>query len=261
MVNLHEMMGLALEVAGKAGRIQKDHLGKLKGYKLKGVANLVTEVDLACEEAVIGLIRERHPDHGFLAEERGAESAEAENVWIIDPLDGTTNYAHGYLRFCVSIALEVKGVVELGVVYDPVMKETYRAIRGQGSFLNDTRLEVSAVERLEDALLGTGFSYDRGARLGRSLKIFEKIIPEVQSIRRDGCAALNLCYVAAGRYDGFWELNLNPWDIAAGKLIIEEAGGRVTDLVGKASPLDKQEIWASNGKIHHELIGLVKGLA
>ncbi len=261
MVNLHDMMGLALKVAEKAGRIQKDHLGKLKGYELKGVANLVTEVDLACEETIIGMIREGYPDHGFLAEERGAERGDADNVWIIDPLDGTTNYAHGYLRFCVSIALQVKGTVELGVVYDPMMNETYRAIRGQGSFLNDTPLEVSAVERLEDALLGTGFSYDRGARLGRSLRIFERIIPEVQSVRRDGSAALNLCYVAAGRFDGFWEFHLNPWDIAAGKLIIEEAGGKVTDLGGKPVPLDKQEIWASNGKVHQELIRLVKGLA
>lgn len=254
-------MELALAAARKAGGIQKDHLGRLKSYELKGVANIVTYVDLACEKAVIGMIKMKHPDHGFLAEEGGGENPEADHVWIIDPLDGTTNYAHGYLRFCVSIALQVKGVVELGVVYDPVMDETYTAVRGEGSFLNGERLKVSAVDRLEDALLVTGFSYDRGERLGKSLRFFERIIPVVQSLRRDGCAALDMCYVAAGRFDGFWEFHLNPWDIAAGKLIIEEAGGVVTDLEGGLLPLDRMELWASNGRVHKELLDLVKGLA
>ncbi len=249
-----------MAAAREAGKIQMDNLGRLKGYELKGVADLVTEVDLACERAVIGMIRDKHPDHGFLAEEGGGENPDADCIWIIDPLDGTTNYAHGYLRFCVSIALQVKGKVELGVVYDSVMDETYTAVRGEGSFVNGERLKVSEVDRLVDSLLVTGFSYDRGARLKKSLRYFEKITPEVQSIRRDGCAALDMCYVAAGRFEGFWEFHLNPWDIAAGKLIIEEAGGVVTDLEGKPLPLDKMELWANNGKVHREFLDLVKGL-
>lgn len=261
MIDREEMLELAVKSAREAGKIQMDRLGRLKGYELKGVANIVTEVDLACEESIISGIKSRHPDHGFLAEERGADSADAEIIWIIDPLDGTTNYAHGYLRFCVSIALQVEGTVEAGVVHDPVMDETYTSIRGKGAYLNGERLETSRVEKLVDALLATGFSYDRGARLGKDLKIFERIIPEVQSVRRDGAAALDLCYVAAGRFDGFWELHLNPWDIAAGKLIIEESGGRVSDLGGSPIPLDREEIWASNGRVHDELVGLLKGLA
>jgi len=174
-------------------------------------------------------------------------------------LDGTTNYAHGYHRFCTSIALVKKGKPIVGVVYDQMMNELFYATRGGGAFLNGKKIGVSSVARLEDSLLVTGFSYDRGKRLCENLDAFQKIIPHPHSIRVDGSAALDLCYVASGRFDGFWERRLNPWDVAAGTLIIEEAGGKVSDYQNHPLPLDKKELWASNGKIHDEFLFVLQG--
>jgi len=245
----------AVAAAKNAGQIQRKRLGKLSGFRLKGVANLVTEVDVLCEEAVIGLIRRRFPDHAFLAEERGREAeAPSEFLWVIDPLDGTTNYAHSYPLFCVSIGLAVKGRIEVGAVFDPIHQELFTAVRGRGAFLNGRRIKVSRVARLEDSLLCTGFSYDRGERLAASLDAFVRLLPYPQAIRRDGCAALDICYVAGGRYDGFWEHHLNPWDVAAGTLILEEAGGKVSDLMGRPITIYEKIFFGSNGRIHEEVV-------
>ena len=251
---------LAVAAAKKAGAIQRRHLGKLSGYRLKGVANLVTEVDVLCEEAVIGTIRRRFPDHSFLAEERGEDrAADSDLVWVIDPLDGTTNYAHSYPLFCVSIGLAVKGRIEVGVVLDPIHRELFTAVRGRGAFINGKPIRVSRVARLEDSMLCTGFSYDRGDRLRRSLEAFIRLLPYPQAIRRDGCAALDICYVACGRYDGFWEHHLNPWDVAAGTLILEEAGGRVSDLSGRPITINEKIFFGSNGRIHQEVVSALAG--
>jgi len=259
-MNRGRFLKAAVEAARKAGQIQRRRLGRLTGFRLKGVANLVTQVDLLCEEAVIGLIRRQFPDHAFLAEERGQEqAAPSDFLWVIDPLDGTTNYAHTYPLFCVSIGLVVKGRIEVGVVLDPLHRELFTAIRGRGAFLNGRRIRVSRVSRLEDALLCTGFSYDRGERLTQSLDAFVKLLPYPQAIRRDGCAALDICYTACGRYDGFWEHHLNPWDVAAGTLILQEAGGKVSDLQGRPISIYEKIFFGSNGRIHEEVVAVLAG--
>jgi len=255
---LERWLDLAKRCARKAGLIQMENLGQLEGYELKGIANLVTKVDIECEKAITQLIKKEEPEHKVLGEELGGDSLDAEYIWVIDPLDGTTNYAHSYLKFCVSVALVHYGKPIVGVVYDPVMNELYYAIRGQGAYLNGKRIQVSKVDKIADALLGTGFAYDRSQKLAKDVDIFVQILPYPQSVRRDGSAALDLCYVACGRYDGFWELNLKPWDISAGVLLVEEAGGVVTDLKGEPISLDGKEVWASNGRIHQELIDILK---
>jgi myo-inositol-1(or 4)-monophosphatase len=260
-MNFQPYLKLAKAAAKKAGEIQLRRLGRLTGFRLKGVANLVTQVDLLCEEAVIGMIRRQFPDHAFLAEERGQEqTAPSDFLWVIDPLDGTTNYAHGYPLFCVSIGLVKKGRIEVGVVFDALHRELFTAIRGRGAFLNGKRIRVSRVARLEESLLCTGFSYDRGERLRESLDAFVKLLPYPQAIRRDGCAALDICYTACGRYDGFWEHHLNPWDVAAGTLILEEAGGKVSDLQGRPISIYEKIFFGSNSRIHEEVVRVLGGL-
>jgi len=210
---------------------------------------------------VIGLLRRRFPDHAFLAEERGQDqAAPSDFLWVIDPLDGTTNYAHSYPLFCVSIGLSVKGRIEVGVVYDAVHGELFHAVRGQGAFLNGRRIRVSRVAKLTDAMLCTGFSYDRAERLSQSLDSFVRLLPYPQSIHRDGCAALDISYVACGRYEGFWEHRLNPWDVAAGTLILEEAGGKVSDLQGRPITIYEKIFFGSNGRIHEEVVAVLAGV-
>ncbi|HUT55756.1 MAG TPA: inositol monophosphatase family protein [bacterium] len=253
-----DFLEVAIEAALKAGAIQMESLSRPHEVTLKGVSNLVTEVDVACEDAIISLVRSRFPDHSFLAEEGGETAPGSDHLWIIDPLDGTTNYAHGLRRFCVSIGLAVKGRVEAGAVYNAVADELFTAVRGKGAWLNGERILVSRVKKVEDALICTGFSYDKGKRLGRDLVPYLKILPAAQSLRRTGCAALDLCDVAAGRFDGFWELNLNAWDVAAASLVIEEAGGRWTGIGGDLVDLYAREFLATNGLIHDEMVELIK---
>jgi len=250
-------LDLAKRCARKAGVIQMEYLGKLSGYRLKGVANLVTEVDLLCEKEIIALLKREAPGHKILSEERGGGSLNSEYIWVIDPLDGTTNYAHGYLKFCVSIALVSRGKPLLGVVYDPIGNEMFYGVGGKGAFLNGKQIGISKVSKLKDALLATGFSYDRGKEMKRDLRLYNRVHPYPQGIRRDGAAALDLCYVACGRLDGFWQYNLNSWDVSAGVLFVEEAGGKVSDLKGEPMPLAKKELWASNGRIHQEFLKIV----
>ena len=254
---MKEFLDAAVEVARIAGKIQLEYLDREYDVKLKSLSNLVTEVDVKCERAIIDLLSARFPDHSFLAEEGGESQSGSDYLWIIDPLDGTTNYAHRYARFCVSIGLAIKGQVVVGVVNNARGGELFTAVRGGGALCNGQAIRVSGVSRVEDALVCTGFSYDRGKRLGRDLGVYTRVLPEAQSMRRDGCAALDLCDVACGRFDGFWEFNLNAWDIAAGCLMIEEAGGKWSGVRGQAVDLNAQQFLCTNGLIHPEMIKIM----
>jgi myo-inositol-1(or 4)-monophosphatase len=257
-VKFDNHLDIAVRAVKESGRIQKEWLGKDKKVELKGEINLVTEVDTKCEGRIVEIIKKTFPEHNILTEETPMPESSSPYRWIIDPLDGTTNYAHGYPCFCTSVALELEGKVVLGAIYDPLLDELFTAQEGQGAFLNGERIAVSATERLTEALLCTGFPYDLRESPVNNLDHFKNFIMEARAIRRDGSAALDLCYVAAGRFDGFWELKLNPWDVAAGKLIVEEAGGVVTDFKGGPLDIYGQETLASNGRIHEEMIGVLE---
>jgi myo-inositol-1(or 4)-monophosphatase len=251
------LLNFAIQTARDAGRILIARLGRaLVSYK--GDIDLVTEADVAAEKLIIERIRSYYPRHTILAEESGATAAvspvsgDPEWRWIIDPLDGTTNYAHGYPFFAVSIALERAHRLELGVIYDPSRDEMFAAERGQGATLNDRQIRVSAVDNLNNAMLCTGFPYDVRTRPDFA-RDFANFTMRAQAVRRDGSAALDLAYVACGRFDGFWEDGLNPWDVAAGVLLIEEAGGLVTDFAGGRLDIYTPKVIASNGVIHDDM--------
>ncbi len=225
----------------------------------KSAINLVTEADHAAEQCVIDAIRSQFPTHGFLAEERGRVDQEpSPYLWIIDPLDGTTNFAHGFPAYCVSIGLEHQGQSVLGVVYDPTRDELFSATRGGGAHLNGRPIHVSQTAALDQALLVTGFAYDIRETPQNNLDHFVRFALRAQGIRRTGSAALDLCYVAAGRFDGFWEVKLNPWDMAAGTVILKEAGGQVTNLRGETHSLYGQELVSSNGLIHEPMLSVIQ---
>ena len=247
----------AIDLCRAAGDILDYYAGRDKLVEFKDHANLVTIADRKSEELIIGGILGRYPTHSVLAEESGVTQPGATIQWIIDPLDGTTNYAHGYPFYCVSIAVEDKGGVCCGAVYDPVRQEMFSAARGGGAYCNGERIRVSDVDRLSRALLITGFPYNFRERLETILDQFRKFLVASQAVRRGGSAALDLCYVAAGRLDGFWELNLQPWDTAAGRIILEEAGGRITDFSGGPFSIYMKEILASNGPLHDEMISVL----
>jgi myo-inositol-1(or 4)-monophosphatase len=247
----------ARAAAREAGRIQLDSYGMAIEVTHKGVINLVTEVDHRCEEAIVAHLGSAFPDHAILAEEGRLAHADSGFRWIVDPLDGTTNYAHGYPRFCVSIALEHEGRVLIGVVLDPVLDEEFSAVRGGGATLNGRPIHVSACGDILEALLSTGFAYDIRDNPDNNLDYFAAFIMTAQAVRRDGSAALDLCYTAMGRFDGFWELQLKPWDVAAGGLIVREAGGRVTDFEGRDSEAEGSRIVASNGLLHGALLEVI----
>ena len=250
---MKEFRELAIRAAKKAGNILIENLGKIKRIDYKGRLNLVTDIDRKAEERTIEIIRKKYPSHDILTEERRIKEKGNQYKWIIDPLDGTTNYVHGYPRYCVSIALEKNGEVVLGVVYDPVPDELFLAEKGKGATLNGRKISVSKTDELDKSLLATGFPYDRREKADEYLKIYREFMLNVQGVRRDGAAALNLCYTANGRFDGFWEEQLAPWDVAAGSLIVTESGGKVTDFKGDKVDIYEKEILASNGKIHREM--------
>ena len=252
------MLDFAIQTAREAGRLLAERFGRKIEISNKSEIDLVTESDLASERLIIDRIRTYYPRHSILAEESGVTEARDHDAqsdwrWIIDPLDGTTNYAHGYPCFCVSIGLAHKGKLELGVVYDPIRDEMFAAERGQGASLNGRRISVSPTMNLPAALLCTGFPYDVRQR-NEFAKHFASFIMHAQGVRRDGAAALDLAYVAAGRFDGFWEEGLKPWDVAAGALIVEEAGGRITHYDGSAFDIYTAPILASNGLIHEQMM-------
>jgi myo-inositol-1(or 4)-monophosphatase len=247
-----------MDLSRAAGDILNYYAGREKLVEYKGQANLVTIADKKSEELIISGILGRYPQHSILAEESGVTQPGAPIKWIIDPVDGTTNYAHGYPFYCVSIAVEENGEVICGCVYDPIRDEMFSAARGAGAYCNGERLQVSEADRLSKALLITGFPYNFRERIETVIEQFRKFLVASQAVRRGGSAALDLCYVAAGRLDGFWELYLQPWDTAAGRIILEEAGGRVTGFNGQPFNIYEKEILASNGHIHDEMLAILK---
>ncbi|MFN5165671.1 MAG: inositol monophosphatase family protein [Pseudomonadota bacterium] len=259
--SLHPMLNIAVKAARAAGAIINRAALDLEVLKVgtKGPNDYVSEVDRAAEQAIIDTLLEAYPDHGVLAEESGRERGNrtSDFVWIIDPLDGTTNFLHGFPVYAVSIALAHRGVVQQAVVYDPTRNDLFVASRGRGAFVNDRRLRVSRRTRLADALVGTGFPFRRGDNVKRDLERFEEVMQNCAGLRRPGAAALDLCYVAAGWYDGFFETGLSPWDVAAGSLIVTEAGGLVGNFTGEADFLHQREVVAGNPRIYGQLVQLL----
>jgi myo-inositol-1(or 4)-monophosphatase len=254
------LLNFAIDVARDAGGLLMQRLGVAKVTN-KGDIDLVTEADLASENLIIERIRSYYPQHGILAEESGEAELtggkSSEWKWIIDPLDGTTNYAHSYPCFCVSIALEHAGELEVGVVYDPVRDEMFAAERGNGATLNDRRITVSSVEELKDAMVCTGFPYNVRERPDFT-RDFANFTMAAQAVRRDGSAALDLAYIACGRFDGFWEDGLSPWDIAAGKILIEEARGKVTNFENQSLSIYTKKVLASNSLVHEAMLRVLR---
>mgnify|MGYP000477654363 FL=1 len=258
MLRTSSLLDFAVETAREAGALLRDHFGRTVdvGYKSSPI-DLVTEADLLSESFITKRIAAHYPRHAILAEESGHQAGDSEYRWLIDPLDGTTNYAHGYPFFCVTLALEYRGEIVLGVAYDPLREELFVAERGAGATLNGRPIHVSRTETLAKGLLATGFPYTIRSQPDESLAYFGRFVKTAQAIRRDGSAVLDLCYLACGRFDGFWELGLKPWDMAAGALMVEEAGGRVTRFDGSRFRLYEPEILASNGLIHDEMIAVL----
>jgi myo-inositol-1(or 4)-monophosphatase len=244
---------VAVAAAETAGEVLRSGFGREQTVKYKGKVDLVTEVDERAEAVIGELLRGAFPGYGMLAEEGGRRLGEGDSRWIVDPLDGTTNYAHGLPIFAVSIALERAGEVVLGVVHDPMRGETYVAERGGGATLNGEPIRVSDTDEPIRALLVTGFPYDR-SDMGTAVELFGRLTELTQGVRRLGAAALDLCYVAAGRLDAYYEKGLHAWDVAAGSLILKEAGGRITDYRGREVDLEGREIVASNGLLHPVLL-------
>lgn len=254
-------LATAADAALAGGRIARRFFRSSLTISKKGAIDLVTEADVAVEQEIRARVERRFPSHTFLGEESGGSSAAgAPFRWIVDPIDGTTNFAHGLALFCVSVALEVDGQMAVGAVYDPIADELFTAERGEGARLNGRRLAVTRTDTLIDALLVTGFPYVAAEERQEQLDLFAAFLARAQAVRRLGSAALDLCNVAAGRFDAFWEQNLNAWDVAAGALLVQEAGGRVTDFQGGVySPFGRQ-IVASNGAVHPKLIEVFSGL-
>lgn len=257
---MHPMLNIAVKAARRAGAVI--NRAALEGgleVRAKNRNDFVTQVDRAAEQAVIDVIRRAYPDHSFLAEESGAApGARTEYLWVIDPLDGTTNYIHGFPQYCVSIALEHKGTLTQAVVYDPWKNELFTASRGRGAFLDDRRMRVSKCAHLKDALVGTGFPFKEMSRLELYLRQLRTLMGTCAGVRRAGSAALDLAYVAAGRMDAFWEMGLSRWDMAAGALLIQEAGGLVSDLQGGSGFLDSGDIVAATPKVLPELLAALR---
>jgi myo-inositol-1(or 4)-monophosphatase len=254
-------LATATEIVLRAGEIQL--AGQASGFRVdkKGAIDLVTEIDLECERMCRMLVAERFPDHDILAEELGSESPGrpgSRHRWVFDPVDGTTNYAHGLPIYCASLGLEIDGVREVGAVYDPSRRELFTAERGEGAYLNGKRLQVSAADGLLDALLVTGFPYDVQKHGADLVALFGTFLTHARAVRRLGSAALDLCYVAAGRFEGFWEQRLKPWDVSAGALIVEEAGGLVTGMDGSRFDPAAGHLVASNGRVHEQMLAVIR---
>ena len=248
---MHPMLNIAVRAARRAGSIINRAALDTGGLRVtsKRAKDFVTQVDHAAEEAIIDIVAKAYPEHGFLAEESGAAKSDAEFIWIIDPLDGTTNFIHGFPQYCVSIGIQQRGAMAHAVIYDPTKNELFTASKGRGAFLNDRRIRVTALTRLGDALVGTGFPFKEVTRLELYTRQLQAMMRTCAGVRRAGAAALDLAYVACGRLDAFWELGLSPWDMAAGALLIQESGGLVGDLNGDQGYLDSGDIAAATPKI------------
>jgi myo-inositol-1(or 4)-monophosphatase len=253
---MHPMLNIAVRAARKAGSVINRATLDGAGFEVRAKQqnDFVTRVDHAAEEAILEIVRKSYPDHAVLAEESGAAAGSAEYQWIIDPLDGTTNFIHGFPQYCVSIAIRHRDVLAHGVIYDPNRNELFTASKGRGAFLNDRRIRVSKCLRLGDALIGTGFPFRQGARIDLYTNQLKNLMQKTAGVRRAGAAALDLAYVACGRLDAFWELGLSPWDMAAGALMIQEAGGLVGDLRGDSGFLESGEITCATPKIYPTLL-------
>src|SRR5438477_2879006 len=257
---MHPLLTIAVRAARRAGAIinRASLNGGALNVRSKRVNDFVTQVDQAAEEAIIEIVRKAHPDHGFLAEESGRTAGAAEYRWIIDPIDGTTNFIHGFPQYCVSIGIEHRGALAHGVVYDPVKNELFTASKGRGAFLNDRRIRVSKCIRLEGALVGTGFPFKELRRVDLYLRQLRTMMEKTAGVRRAGAAALDLAYVACGRLDAFWELGLSAWDMAAGALLVQEAGGLVADPSGEQDFLASGDICAATPKMFTQLLASLK---
>jgi myo-inositol-1(or 4)-monophosphatase len=254
---MHPMLNIAVRAARRAGsiinRAALDGAGGLN-VRSKRAKDFVTQVDQAAEQAIIDIARKAYPEHGFLAEESGASEQHAEFVWVIDPLDGTTNFIHGFPQYCVSIGIQQRGALTHAVIYDPVRNELFTASKGRGAFLNDRRIRVSTLTKFGDALVGTGFPFKELERIDLYTRQLQTMMKTCAGVRRAGAAALDLAYVACGRLDAFWELGLSPWDMAAGALLIQEAGGLVGDLKGDQGFMDSGDIAAATPKLFTALL-------
>ena len=254
---LNDYADQAAQIARDAGEILRDRFGQPHDVRFKGTIDLVTEADQAAEDLIADRLRTLCPEHDLLCEEGSVGAAVgAAFRWVVDPLDGTTNFAHGLPTFAVSIALEDAGIPVIGVVHDPMRDELFVARQGAGATLNGTPIHVSGVDRLISSILVTGFSYDFERR-AQQAEVWRDFLTRVQAIRQTGSAALNLCYIAAGRLDGYWERGISPWDVAAGALIVTEAGGTVTNMRGGPFHSDDREVLASNGTLHHHLLDVI----
>ncbi|MBI5906048.1 MAG: inositol monophosphatase [Deltaproteobacteria bacterium] len=252
------LLAFAEDLARGAGEILRRNYGRRQTIHYKGEINLVTEVDRESEAYILGRIRETYPDHGVLSEESPELSSPSPYRWIVDPVDGTTNYAHGYPCFCVSVAVEREGAVVAGAVFDPLLAESFTAAAGSGAWRNGERISVSDTSDLRKSLLATGFAYDVKESSDNNFDYFRAFVLTGQAIRRDGSAALDLCYLACGRFDGFWELKLKPWDTAAGLLILHEAGGMSSRLDGGPYDIHQPDLLASNGRIHQRMVEVLR---
>ncbi|MGA2361329.1 MAG: inositol monophosphatase family protein [Candidatus Aminicenantales bacterium] len=255
---LAEFFKVAEAAVREAGHFLKANLDRRAEADYKGEVDLVTEFDVGAQEILAGRLSKAFPEHGILAEENLARPGRSEYRWVLDPLDGTTNFAHTFPVFCVSAALERHGRVVLGLVYDPMREELFSAGEGRGASINGRKIRVSEVGDLGRSLLATGFPYDIRTSPVNNVGHWGRFLLRAQAVRRCGSAALDLCYVACGRFDGFWELKLKPWDVAAGALIVAEAGGKVTDFFGGEHTPDIPETLATNGLIHEAMIGVLK---
>lgn len=255
------VMQTATRSARQAGEVLRSFHGNLKRIRKKGDIDLVTEADIASEQVVVETIRSVFPDHSVLAEEGGESRGDERFQWIVDPLDGTTNFSHGLDLFAVSIAFYVDNTPRMGVVFNPASGEFFEAVAGRGAQLNGRPIRVSDQSSVKESLLVTGFPYNFKEKLPQLMGRFAECLSASQGVRRLGSAAVDLCFVACGRFEGFWEQDLNPWDTAAGLLILLEAGGRVTDFSGRPFSIEMKEILATNGRIHDAMLALVDGAA
>jgi myo-inositol-1(or 4)-monophosphatase len=255
----NKILEIAIQAAKEAGKIQLEKLGNLSNIEIKNnqYTDLVTEADKESEKIIFKIIKENFPEHSILSEESGSLPTASNYKWIIDPLDGTVNYAHGVPIWSVSIGIEIDGEVKVGIVYDPSRNEMFSAIKNEGAYLNGKKIKVSEVENLNKAMLVTGFPYNIKENPSNCLEHFRNFILCAQSVRRLGSAAIDSCYIACGRFDGYWEVSLHPWDIAAGSLIIKEAGGTIGGFKGEKLNIYEKKILASNGKIHKQMIEIL----
>lgn len=250
---------VAQNAAGTAGEILTRHFHQGVTVRTKESYNLVSDADIEAEQAIVRVIRERYPDHAILGEEEQKDDVGAEHLWVIDPLDGTNNFVHRIPHFAVSIAYHHRGAPQCGVVYNPIRDDLYISRRGAGAWANGRRVRVGGAVRLDKVLVGLGFYYDRGAMMEATLRAMRELfLAHVHGIRRMGTASLDLCQVGCGMYGAFFEYELAPWDFAAGRLFVEEAGGRVTDCRGGPLPLGKTSLLASNDSLHEAMLDIVR---